>query len=71
MIYLVIDVPYILAERPDPRFETSGNCTLTNGGDNDIGSKTCCWREKKGVVLDQLHIRKFVKNVTRQLEKVM
>ena len=46
LICLVFDTSVLFAEKKDPKFDTSGDCTYSNTRDGSFS--TCCWREKVG-----------------------
>lgn len=55
-ICLVFDASFVFAERPDPRYTTSGSCSWSGPFDK---YQTCCWREKiKGSILGETYCQK-------------
>jgi hypothetical protein len=56
MVGLFFSAPYVFAEKPDPHYPNSGNCSWS--GPNDK-YQTCCWRERvPGQILGEQYCQK-------------
>jgi hypothetical protein len=56
MMVLFFNTTYVFAEKPDPGYPNSGDCSWS-GPDNKY--QTCCWREKvSGKILGEQYCQK-------------